>query len=209
MNSQLSLRLRFAGVVGLAGLLTIPAQAVRLSLVPAVQVADVGDPVEIRILIAGLGNFTAPSLGAFDVSVSFNPAVLSYDSATFGDPVLGDLLAPLTGSITGLTDLAPGLINLFEVSLDAPSDLHDAQPDNFLLASLRFSMTAQGSTTVSLQDVLLADAWGAPLPVESIENATVSAIPETGTFAVGAATLAAGIATALRRRRNHQPAATR
>src|SRR5262249_52890174 len=78
--SGMRLRLRWIGLVGLS--LASEARAVSLALTPASSVAAVGGSVAIAIEIAGLGNGAPPTLSSFDLDVSFDPSVLSFQSAT-------------------------------------------------------------------------------------------------------------------------------
>jgi hypothetical protein len=46
----------------------------------------------LNIFISGLGDGTAPSLSTFDLDISFDPTILAFSTAVFGDPILGDQL---------------------------------------------------------------------------------------------------------------------
>ena len=60
------------------------AHAISLEFVPAAQSVSLGSNAEVGIKISGLVNLAAPSLGVFDLDVSFNPAVLSFTGVTYG-----------------------------------------------------------------------------------------------------------------------------
>ncbi len=105
------------------------AHAISLGFVPASQDVGVGNPFSVDLLISGLGNFAPPSLGTFDLTAGFDPAILTFIGATFG-PFLGD---PAAGqALTAVTNPLPGSVNLFEVSfldsraviLPSPSKSH-------------------------------------------------------------------------------------
>ena len=132
-------------------------QAISLDFVPSTQQVDIGSTVDVDIVISGLGDFTDPSLGVFDLDVIFDPTILSFDSVTFGlllgDPSLGEAITVEDAS-------TPGTVNLFEVSLlegDAvtcffciPPFLNDLQPSSFTLATLTFDTLSVGTKPAQL-----------------------------------------------------------
>jgi hypothetical protein len=119
------------------------AQAVSLSLEPSAQTVVLGNLVDVAVRIADLD---IPALSTFDLDISFDPGILTFSQATFGDPVLGDQLDIL--GLGSLTDAIPGVgvVNLFELSFDLPEDLTALQAPSFTLATLTFSTTAQTET---------------------------------------------------------------
>ena len=78
--------------VGIVALLNAqPVHAtILLSLVPSSATVTTGNTVNVNVSISGLSN--PPSVGAFDLDVGFNPAILSPTTVTFGsflgEPVL-------------------------------------------------------------------------------------------------------------------------
>ena len=170
--------LSFAGLTIAAALLTATVNATSLSLAPATQDIGLGGSFDLSLRIAGLGDHIAPSLGAFDLDVNFNSALAQFDSLSFGDPSLGDLLGPVTPSQNGST-LSLGSLNLFGVSLDAPTDLDSAQPADFILATLHFTALFQGNGSFDLANIILGDANGDPLPLDGIQGASVSIVSQS------------------------------
>jgi hypothetical protein len=163
------------------------AQATVIDIVPSNQMVNFGDPVQAALMISGLGDFAAPSLGAFDIDVFFDASFLSFKSASFGDPVLGDQLDLFGfGSLTGALSV-PGSVNLFEVSFDFPFDLDAFQSGSFVLATLLFDTIAAGDSTISMNVNDLADSLGAPLSA-TVGSGTISvnppAVPEPGSAAL-------------------------
>ena len=163
------------------GLLTYPltAQAVTLDLTPLDQSVTVGETVSIDVQISGLGNMTTPSLQAFDLNINFDPTLLSFSGATFGDPVLGDLVGlpdPLNlGPVMGTDDSILGVVAINEVSFALPDDFN-IQPDSFILATLDFVATSPGTSNLGLDVVDLVDTAFQPIPVMGIPgSATVTA----------------------------------
>src|SRR5438874_1153733 len=71
------------------------ASTLTIGVLPTGQSVQLGNPVMVSLMIQGLGDHTAPSLGTFDVNILFDPAILSFSTAVFGDPALGDQLDPL------------------------------------------------------------------------------------------------------------------
>ena len=152
----------------LVGLEPSGAAAITLEIVPAVQEVALGGPAEVAIVISDLGDQAAPSLGTFDIDLTFAPGILSFVSATFGDPSLGDQLDLFgLGSVTALTAGA-GIVNLFELSLDLASDLDTLQAGAFTLVTLSLLGVGVGTTPIGLTINEMGDAAGALLDVETI-----------------------------------------
>lgn len=142
-----------------------PSQAITLSFNPIAQNVASGSPVDVELVISGLGASIAPSLSAFDVDVSFDPGILAFSSVTFGpflgDPALGEAFTSFNGSV-------PGLVNLNELSLlegDSvtcffciPPYLDDLQSASFTLATLTFNTLSAGTSSLGLSINALVDA---------------------------------------------------
>lgn len=159
------------------------SQAITIGFDPVSQEVYVGSPADVELVISGLGNGTWPSVGIFDLDISFDPSILDFASATFGDPVLGDQLDiwdlggnPMDASIT-----SPGVLNIYEVSLDLPWDLDDFQADSFTLATLTFDTLAVGTSSLDISINALGDAWGDPLSADVLSG-SISPIPEPSTM---------------------------
>jgi len=181
-------------VATLAALLAAgPAHAVGLGFAPSSQTVAVGDAVSVDVVISGLGAGLAPSLGAFDLDVTFDPLLLAPTGVTFGlflgDPALGDALAAFV--------LAPGVVDLAEVSFLAPADLDALQPAAFTLATLTFATLAAGTSPLAFAQAVLDDAFAVRLATDtaggSITALAASPVPLPATLlllAAGAAVLA-------------------
>lgn len=156
---------------------TDTGQAATLSLEPSTPVVAPGGTVEIAIRISDLGDGVAPSVGAFDFNLLFDPLVFSFDAVTSGDPTLGDLLGPISGTLNGSSvDPAVGSVNLFSVSLDLPADIDSLQPSEFMLASVQFTGVGEGVGGFSLADIVFADAMGNELLPRIAGDASVSVV---------------------------------
>lgn len=189
-------RKRLLGTALLTAMLTVAAEgrAVVLSLEPAVFTANPGDSVTLDLTVSGLGNGAAPSLGGFEVNVTYDSTSLSFTRYTLGSS-LGDvnLFEALDSTTT-----AAGLIDLTEVSLLLPADLDALQADSFVLATLDFTVMAGlapgQSTAVQISPVSLVDGSSSsnPLSVSAGNGATLSrqasppigGVPEPATLAL-------------------------
>lgn len=159
------------------------AQALTIDLAPASQTAVAGHSFELALRVSGLGEKVAPSLSVFDLDVLFDPLAVSFESATFGDPALGDMLAPTVTSEAVLPSV--GILNLLSLSDADPSALNDGQPGGFTLATLRFRAQSPGTTAFDLSINALGDADGAGLTPDAVNGASVQivtsqAVPDGG-----------------------------
>ena len=126
-----------------------PARAISLGIEPVSQDVMLGGSAAVAITISGLGDPGAPSLGVFDLDLAFDPSILAFNTATFGDPVLGDQLDLFGfGSLTEVI-LGVGTVNLFELSFDFAVDLDTLQAGSFTLVTLSFDTVSLGSSALS------------------------------------------------------------
>ncbi|MBI5740773.1 MAG: PEP-CTERM sorting domain-containing protein [Nitrospirae bacterium] len=125
------------------------SDAISIGFVPADQDVILGNVANVDLFISGL---TDVSVGAYDLDIHYNPAVLSFNSISFG-PALGF-------SISFFDEVIPGSLNFFEFSLESPTDLNDGQPDNFVIASLSFNTLALGISPLGVSIIDLGDAYG-------------------------------------------------
>ncbi len=153
---------RLFGTVLLTVMLTVAAEgrAVVLSLESSRFTVNPGDSVTLDLTVSGLGNLTAPSLGAFDIDIGYDPAKLSFTGYTLGN-WLGNVSQSEALDASKGDSTPPGVINLAEVSLLTANELDALQPDSFVLATLDFTVTAglaAGQSTVGiLPTSVLAD----------------------------------------------------
>jgi hypothetical protein len=175
-------RIVMVGLV-LSGCPTAFADVITLGVFPASQSVALGSPVNVSLQITGLGNEAAPSLGTFDVNLNFDPTILSFNSAVFGDPILGDQLDPTgLGNTISFSNPGFGTVELFDLSLDSASQLNGLQPASFILGSLVFDTIGTGTSALDLTINALGDANGNPLSA-SLQNGSadvnpVSTVPE-------------------------------
>ena len=149
------------------------AHATMLTLGSATVVA--GDTATINLDVSGLGNGTA--LGVYDVVVLFDSNALSFVSATYGDPVLGDQLDLEGHGTFSSTGPAAGTVELFELSLDSPDALLASQASSFTLATLTFATQAVGVSPLSLAIFAMGDQDGASILTSPVYGAITASSP--------------------------------
>jgi len=139
------------------------ANQIQLSFIPGSQTVFAGSTMQVAVGISLLNIGGPPSLGAYDLSVLFDPSLFSYSSVAFGDPVLGDQLDLFgLGNIQSSTP-GTGSVNLFELSLDSASDIDALQAGDFTLFTLSFLALSPGTSPLSMSVNALSDAIGAPI----------------------------------------------
>lgn len=170
------------------------SQAVTLGFDPISQDVLVGDPVDVELVISGLGSDTASSLSVFDLYVSFDSTILGLSSITF-DSYLGDPDPLSFETSLGFTDYGTGTVNIWEVSWlyanqasdpfyppGYPPYLDDIQPSSFTLATLTFDTLALGTSSLDILSVwALGDADGNSLTY-SLESGSIDVVPEPATL---------------------------
>ncbi|WP_415879100.1 cohesin domain-containing protein [Methylomonas sp. TEB] len=187
-----------AGLVGTALFAAsgVADAAIDLHFTPRSQTVEA---IEIGLNISGLGG---AALATYDFNIQFDPTRLAFAGVVFGDPVLGDELDvfDLGGNSTAADVLGPGVLNLFESSLDDAADLQVLQADSFTLAIIRFNVLSSGSSQLDLLINGLADAGGNALSANAapLNINTVAAVPLPGMVWP----MVGGVWVVLRRRRS-------
>lgn len=180
-------------IATMAFLAVADANASVIGVSPTTQTVALGDTVGVEIDISGLGTNAAPSISIFDLDLAFDPALLLYSSASFGDPVLGDQLDLFVGfSDAFATDLGGGVVNFYELSYDFPFDLEDFQADAFTMVTVNFDTLAAGTSALTLTLNTLGDAFGDPLDA-TLESGSVTVEPASVPEPVTSSLLAFGL----------------
>lgn len=193
-------------LIALVGLGVSHGTAATVAFSPASTTAMAGDLFSVDVVISGLGNHMAPSVSAYDLTVSFDASVITATGVDFGLD-LGDPAAfeALTSAV-----IAAGSVNLAAVSFLSPADLDALQSDGFRLVTLRFGARSAGvsplrfefGTVPGVLGLDIKDGFGALLEPATAENGIVSVtgIPEPGTSLLVLLPLAGILACAARRR---------
>jgi hypothetical protein len=183
-------------------LASLSAHAVSLGLSPSSSSVDLGDLVQVELRISGLGAGTAPSLGAYDFTLAFNPAVLGLGTFTFGDPVLGNQLDLAGfGTVSGFDGGTPGQVSVFEISLDLAGDLDALQAAAFGLGTISFNAVGNGVSALQFTSAVWSDAAGNPLAAQLGSSSIRVPEPVSGMIIVAGAVLLALAARHLNRKR--------
>jgi len=167
-------------------LMLSPSYALQLELKPSTQTVYVGDSVYVDLAISGLVSGSAPSLSTFQIKIGYDFSILDFASATFGDPTFGDQLDFSGFAFKYAIENPSGLVDLYEVSLDLPSDLDTDQLGSFTLATLHFETIALGLSTLTIFPIDLGDTSTpiSSLDVDEVRGATINVVPEPTTSAL-------------------------
>lgn len=147
-------------IAGIALLcVSLPAMALTLKVQPVSQNVFAGDTAVVDLVISELGDVASPSLGTFEIDVSFDASFLALDAADAdGDSIIDSVTLDPTGQLdlwglggnpAGAELTSPGNLNLFDVSLDLPFDLEDSQAPAFTLATLTFDAIGPGTSRLT------------------------------------------------------------
>ena len=153
-----------------------------IEIIPSNQQVGIGSSFDVELSISGLGNLAAPSISTYDLDISFDSSVVSFDSAVLGDPNLGNQLDLFGFGTISAVSPGAGVVNIFELSLDLPADLDSLQADSFVLATLTFDADSLGTSQLSLTANSVGDSLGVPL-VTTLNNGSVNVVvPEPSTI---------------------------
>ena len=149
---------------------------------PAAQSVNAGSTVTVDLVVSGLTDNAAPSLGTFDLNVNFDRSILTFNGAIFGSQL--DLFG--LGDIRFAT-LGVGTVNLFELSLESAADLDNLQAGAFILAILSFTATGIGTSGLDVSLNALGDSLGNPVTADIVSGSIASigaSVPEPSTLAL-------------------------
>ena len=145
----------FVCLIAVLGFLQLgAASAAILSFDPSNQTVGLGDSVSVDLRISGLG---ADILTGFDLEVSFDDSILSFQSFTVGPGATG--LDPF-GLDFGLNsygiDLGFGTAAVGDLSFESDATLQAIQSDSFVLGTLNFDTLSTGTSALTFSYALLA-----------------------------------------------------
>ncbi|MFQ5739561.1 MAG: choice-of-anchor U domain-containing protein [Acidobacteriota bacterium] len=137
---------------------------IRLEVLPESTTVHRGGQLGVEVVVSGLGDFSTPALGAFDLRLSFDPGLLQVNGTRFG-VLLGEE-STVEASADSL-DLGADL-EAFELSFLLPSELVPSQAGRFTLLTITFDAIGEGTTRLEIEpdSATLTDALGDILPVE-------------------------------------------
>jgi hypothetical protein len=194
----------FSFIVLVSCLLYYPfiLHATLISFNPSTQNVVLGNSFAVDLNISGLGDYSPESLGAYDLDILFDPAIIAFQNVVFGTglDIWGFSANPRDAVIS-----SPGILDIYEVSFDTEDDLNNFQAGSFTLATLTFGTLTPGTSLLNILLNDLSDASGYLSLASDIENgsATVTStapIPEPATLLLFSAGLMGfGILTRKRR----------
>lgn len=119
-------------------------------------------------------------IGAIDITVGYDPTLLSFTTAIFGS-YLGDPDPLAFETITDAASLTSSTAYAYELSLLSTLP---AQPNDFVLFTMNFSAVGTGTSPLSFDAVILADENGDPIAPTQLSNGSLAAnpVPEPGTL---------------------------
>lgn len=189
----------FVAALALAGLLGAgSAQALTLTMTPVSQTRNLGQSASVDLVVSDLSLPTGGSeiVSAFDLDITFNPAILGSASFALNGSVFG---AP---DLLEFSDVSGGLITIAMNSFLSDGELLALQGDDVVLGTLSFVGIGLGTSSVSydfgdpVKEVIGLNAT--PLSFDSIAGARITIIdgnggqvPEPGSLALVALAFAA------------------
>ena len=173
----------FVTLIALSMSFALNSQALTIDLSPSAQELQLGDNLTLDVKVSDLADATAPSLGVYDLNLLFDATRVSISNIIWGDAVKGNQLDLNGFSSLQMSDANnPGILNLFELSLDDVWSLNNLQAGSFSLFSVIFSTIAAGPAEFTLGVNALGDANGDSLLADSIGTSKVMinavAVPE-------------------------------
>lgn len=157
-----------------------------------------GQAVTVDVVVDGLP--VGGIVSAYDLDLTFDAALLDFGSANLssalGDPALGEVIQD--GALA-----APGLVDLWAVSLLSDAELAALQPGGpVTLAQIEFTALADGDTSG-----LAFTNWGPFNDVKGANNEIIiGQVPEPASLALVGIALAGIAGSAAQRRRTAQAA---
>jgi len=167
------------------------ASAALVSFDPNNQTVALGNPVSVDLVVSDLG---ADILTGFDLEISFDDSILSFQSFTVGPGATGlDPFGLDSGLFSYGFELFPGTAAVGDLSLESDntllgiddgfSPLHPdgEQPNSFVLGTLNFDSLSLGTSALTISSALLAgelDAQGFATELQAdVMSGSISVVP--------------------------------
>ena len=141
----------FLLIIGMASGSALAMNVMMLNIDPPAQNYGIGDIITADLKISGL---QYEDLGAFNLNLSYDNAILDYDSYALGTG-LGNVVRDMSLADNALT---PGIINLAGYINDS-----GFQEDEVILATLTFIGAGAGISELSIVDSIMYSDLGSPL----------------------------------------------
>ncbi len=137
-----------------------------------------GSSFELFVNLSGFQNSSALALGAYDFNLYYDATRFAFSNLHWGDASLGNQLdLGGFGSIKLVDSAATGTLQVAELSLDSPWDLHNLQAKNFTVFSISFLTLLPGAAAFSLDINALSDAYGDSINDNLIKGVSVNIAP--------------------------------
>jgi hypothetical protein len=150
--------------------------AATLDFIPSISNVNVNDAFDVDVVISDLGS---DLVGGFDISIDYDPAVLSATGVQFSDS-LGDPDPLFFETITFSDTLIAGTVNAFNSSLLSTSELAALQPSGgFTILTLSFLADAIGTSALEFGFSLISDDGGIAISTSN-QTGQVNVVPLPG-----------------------------
>lgn len=160
-----------------------PAQAITVTVTPS-QTVEVGDSFDVDLIISELGDFAAPSLGGFDITMGYLPPSIAPTAVTFGTVFASGGAAFQCDSISDPATcpanppVGPAaFLRFIDTSLDPLLDSN--QPGSFLLATVTFQALSVGTSQIGASAAILLDSAGQRVIVTRSVGALIDVTEKT------------------------------
>ena len=162
-------------LIALLGFLHIGSvSAATLDFIPSISNVNENDAFDVDVAISDLGGAL---VGAFDISVDYDPAVLSATGVQFSDS-LGD--ASFFEAITFSDTSIAGTVSAFNTSLLFDFELAALQPSGgFTILTLSFLADAIGTSALEFSFSLISDDLGIAISTSN-QTGQVNVVPLPG-----------------------------
>lgn len=166
-----------------------------ISFEPDSSSIGISDNIDIDIVISDLDGLY---VGAFDIDVAFNAAILSFDGYALTDNL--GVISLFEADDWSFGDLGGGLVNLAEISY--LPDL-SFQSDRFTLATLSFTSLSVGASDLTISYADISDDWGGRIFAElSSGSIDVAPVPEPATMLLFGTGIAGLIGSRIRKNKS-------